>query len=71
MCIRENSWAKETERKHPRAFFAVYFTVSILVILIGVCLLAVGVQDISVPIIMIVLGALGAVCTILLKRGKN
>lgn len=68
MPFRTNSWLEEQEAKHPRAFFAAYLTASVAVLTIGAVLLAFGVTDIAV--LMLISGALGVLCSVLLKKPR-
>ena len=68
MAFRTNSWLEQLEKKHPKAFFAAYLAASVAVLAIGALLLAFGVMDIA--ILMLISGALGAVCSIFLKKSR-
>ena len=71
MALETNSCLDELEKKHPKLFFAVYLIVSVLVLLIGIISLIVGIKDLFMPILMIVFGTLGLVCTFLWKTFNN
>ena len=75
MAFKTNPYLEELEKKHPKLFFAIGLIVSVLVLLFGLWYLFAYKEDInedkSVPIIMIVLGALGLLCTLLLKIFKK
>ena len=71
MALETNSYLDELEKKHPKLFFTVYLIVSVLVLLIGIISLIVGIKDLFVPILMIVFGALGIVCSILFKLHRK
>lgn len=75
MAFKTNSHLEELEKKHPKLFFIISLIVSVLVLVIGLWYLFSLKEDInedkSVPILMIVLGALGLLCTLLLKIFKR
>ena len=75
MAFKTNSYLEGLEKKHPKLFFIISLIVSVLVLVIGLWYLFSLKEDInedkSVPILMIVLGALGLLCTLLLKIFKK
>lgn len=71
MCFKTNSWLDELMKKHPKCFFAIGLIVSILVILISIGLLIIDINDISVPVLMLVAGAIGIFSVIFLKVHKD
>ena len=75
MAFKTNSYLEGLEKKHPKLFLVISLIVSVLVLVIGLWYLVNYKEDInedkSVPIIMIVLGTVGLLCTLLLKRLKK
>ncbi len=75
MAFKTNPYLEIIEKKHPKLFFAIGLVVSVLVLLFGLWYLFAYKEDINedklVPIIMIILGALGLLCTLLLKIFKK
>lgn len=75
MAFKTNPYLEAIEKKHPKLFFVTSLIVSVLVLVIGLWYLLSYKEDInedkSVPILMIVLGALGSLCTLLLKTFKK
>ena len=75
MAFRTNPYLEELEKKHPKLFFVISIIISLLVLLFGFWYLFEYKEDIgedkTIPIVMIVLGALGLVCTLLLKIFKK
>ena len=67
MAFKTNPALEEFEKKHPTAFFVIRLIISAFVIIAGLWLLLGGIEDRSVPILMIVLGALGLAGAIYLK----
>ena len=75
MAFKTNSYLEELEKKHPKLFFVISLIVSALVLIFGLWYLVTYKEDANedklVPIIMIVLGALGLLCTLFLKIFKK
>ena len=75
MAFRTNPYLEELEKKHPKLFFVISIIISLLVLLFGFWYLFEYKEDIgedkTIPIVMIVLGALGLVCTLLLRIFKK
>ena len=75
MAFRTNPYLEELEKKHPKLFFVISIIISLLVLLFGFWYLFEYKEDIgedkTIPIVVIVLGALGLVCTLLLKIFKK
>ena len=75
MAFRTNPYLEELEKKHPKLFFVISIIISLLVLLFGFWYLFEHKEDIgedkTIPIVIIVLGALGLVCTLLLKIFKK
>ena len=75
MAFKTNPYLEELEKKHSKLFFVISLIVSILVLLFGLWYLVTYKEDVNedklVPIIMIVLGALGLLYTLLLKIFKK
>ena len=75
MAFKTNPYLEELEKKHPKLFFVISIIISLLVLLFGLWYLFEYKEDISedktVPVMMIVLGALGLLCTLLLKIFKK
>ena len=71
MAFKTNPYLEELEKKHPKLFFVISIIISLLVLLFGLWYLFEYKEDISedktVPVMMIVLGVLGLLCTLLLK----
>ena len=67
MAFKTNPTLEGFEKKHPTAFFVIRLIVSILVGFAGLWLLFSDVDDKSVPILMIVAGVLGVICTFILR----
>ena len=75
MSFKTNPYLEELEKKRPKLFFVISIIISLLVLLFGLWYLFEYKEDISedktVPVMMIVLGALGLLCTLLLKIFKK
>ena len=75
MAFKTNPYLDELEKKHPKLFFIIGLIVSVLVLVIGLWYLFSLKEDInedkSVPILMIVSGVLGLLCTLFFKIFKN
>ena len=75
MAFKTNPFLDELEKKHPKLFFIISLIISVLVLAVGLWYLFSFKEDInedkSVSILMIVLGALGLLCTFLLKIFKK
>ena len=75
MAFKTNPYLEELEKKHPKLFFVISIIISLLGLLFGLWYLFEYKEDISedktVPVMMIVLGALGLLCTLLLKIFKK
>ena len=75
MAFKTNPYLDELEKKHPKLFFIIGLIVSVVVIIFGLWYLVTFKEDInedkSVPIIMIIFGMLGLLCTLLLKIFKK
>ena len=71
MAFKTNPYLEELEKKHPKLFFVISLVVSALVFLFGLWYLVTYKEDANedklVPVVMIVLGALGLLCTLFLK----
>ena len=75
MAFKTNSFLEELEKKHPKLFFIISLIISVFVLAVGLWYLFSFKEDInedkSVSIVMIVMGALGLLCTLLLKMFKK
>ena len=75
MAFKTNPYLEELEKKHPKLFFVISIIISLLVLLFGLWYLFEYKEDIiedkTVPVMMIVLGALGLLCALLLKIFKK
>ena len=75
MAFKTNPYLEELEKKHSKIFFVISLIDSILVLIFGLWYLVTYKEDVNedkaVPIVMIVLGALGLLCTLLLKIFKK
>ena len=75
MAFKTNPYLDELEKKYPKLFFIIGLIVSVVVIIFGLWYLVTFKEDInedkSVPIIMIIFGTLGLLCTLLLKIFKK
>lgn len=71
MAFKTNPALEGFEKKHPTAFFVIRLIVSILVGFAGLWLLFSDADDKSVPILMIVAGVLGVICTFILRLCKR
>ena len=75
MAFKTNPYLDELEKKHPKLFFIIGLIVSVLVLVIGLWYLFSLKEDInedkSVPILMIVSGVLGLLCTLFFKIFKK
>ena len=75
MAFKTNPYLEELEKKHPKLFFVICLVVSALVFLFGLWYLVTYKEDANedklVPVVMIVLGALGLLCTLFLKIFKK
>ena len=75
MAFKINSYLQEFEKKHPKLFFVIGVIVSVLVVVFGLWYLFSYKEDANedktFPIIMIVLGALGLICTLFFKILKK
>lgn len=75
MAFKTNPYLEELEKKHPKLFFIISLVISVLVLAVGLWYLFSFKDDINedktVPILMIVLGILGLLCTVLLKIIKS
>ena len=75
MAFKTNPYLEEFEKKHPKLFFVISLVVSTLVLIFGLWYLVTYKEDVNenklVPIMMIVLGTLGLLCTLLLKIFKK
>ena len=75
MAFKTNPYLEKLENKHSKLFFVISLIISILVLLFGLWYLVTYKEDVNedkaVPIVMIVLGALGLLCTLLLKIFKK
>ena len=67
MAFKTNSFLEQIEKKHPKTFFVIRLIISVLIFTIGVYMLYYGIDEKAVPILMIVLGALGAILTIIME----
>lgn len=67
MAFETNPYLEQIEKKHPKTFFVIRLIVSVLTLTIGVYMLSYGTDDKVVPILMSVLGALGAILTIIME----
>ena len=67
MAFNTNPFLEQIEKKHPKTFFVIRLIVSVLTLTIGVYMLSYGTDDKAVPILMSVLGALGAILTIIME----
>ncbi len=74
MAFRTNPYLEEIEKKHPKLLFVISLIVSIVVLLFGLWYLVTHKEDVTedktVPILMIILGTVGLLCTLLLKIFK-
>ena len=75
MAFKSNPYLEELEKKHPNLFFIISLIISALVLLFGLWYLVTYKEDVNenelVPIMMIVLGILGLLCTLFLKILKK
>lgn len=75
MAFKTNPYLEGLEKKHPKLVFVISLIVSVVVIIFGLWYLVTFKEDInedkSVPIIMIIFGMLGLLCTLLLKIFKK
>ena len=71
MAFKTNPALEEFEKKHPTAFFVIRLIISILAISVGCWLLFSDADDKFVPILMIVAGVLGVICTFILRLCKR
>ena len=75
MAFKSNPYLEELEKKHPNLFFVISLIISALVLLFGLWYLVTYKEDVNenklVPIMMIVLGILGLLCTLFLKILKK
>lgn len=75
MAFKANPYLEEFEKKHPKLFFVISLVVSTLVLIFGLWYLVTYKEDVNenklVPIMMIVLGTLGLLCTLFLKIFKK
>ena len=75
MAFKTNPYLEELEKKHPKLFFIISLIILVLVLLFGFWYLFEFKEDINedklVPILMIILGTLGLICTLLLKIFKK
>ena len=75
MAFKTNPYLEELEKKHPKLFFIISLIISVLVLLFGFWYLFEFKEDINedklVPILMIILGTLGLICTLLLRIFKK
>lgn len=75
MAFKTNPYLEELEKKHPKLFFVITLIASILILIFGLWYLFNFKEDVNedklVPILMIVMGALGLICTLLLKTLKK
>ena len=75
MAFKTHPYLDELEKKRPKLFFIIGLIVSVLVLVIGLWYLFSLKEDInedkSVPILMIVSGVLGLLCTLFFKIFKK
>ena len=75
MAFKTNPYLEKLEMKHPKLFFLTSIIISLLVILFGLWYLFEFKEDINedktVPIIIIIFGALGFLCTLFSKLFKK
>ena len=71
MAFETNPYLEQIEKKNPKTFFVIQLIVSVLALTIGVYMLSYGTDDKAVPILMSVLGALGAILTIIMETYRK
>ena len=67
MAFETNPYLEQIEKKPPKTFFVIQLIVSVLTLTIGVYMLSYGTDDKAVPILMVALGASGAILTIIME----